>query len=209
VASGHVQLSGVTLADNSARGGNRGNGNGATGGNANGGGMYAAAGSVNAFDSSATGNSAQGGNGGQGTGGGLFIEVSSSVGLNVFTAAHIASNTASTSNPNIAGTFQTISDPNPLPGDFNNDGSVDAADYVVWRKNPGGIYSQNDLNIWRAHFGRAPSEGWSAGSGAVMNRIVPEPPTVATILIALCVARVSESLGCRRSQKCCERRRRS
>ena len=37
-----------------------------------------------------------------------------------------------------------------LPGDFNNDGTVDAADYVVWRKNPGGIYTQNDFNLWRA-----------------------------------------------------------
>ena len=26
-----------------------------------------------------------------------------------------------------------------LPGDFNHDGTVDAADYVVWRKNPGGF----------------------------------------------------------------------
>jgi hypothetical protein len=29
-----------------------------------------------------------------------------------------------------------------LPGDFSGDGSVDAADYVVWRKNPGGIYTR-------------------------------------------------------------------
>ncbi len=32
-----------------------------------------------------------------------------------------------------------------LPGDFNHDGAVDAADYVVWRKNPGGIYTQERL----------------------------------------------------------------
>ena len=35
-----------------------------------------------------------------------------------------------------------------VPGDFNNDGKVDAADYVVWRKNPGGIYTQDDFNTW-------------------------------------------------------------
>ena len=34
-----------------------------------------------------------------------------------------------------------------LPGDFNRDGSVDAADYVVWRKNPGGIYTPDDYNV--------------------------------------------------------------
>ena len=32
-----------------------------------------------------------------------------------------------------------------LPGDFNHDGTVDAADYVVWRKNPGGIYTPERL----------------------------------------------------------------
>ena len=35
-------------------------------------------------------------------------------------------------------------------GDFNQDGSVDAADYVVWRKSG---YSQADYNTWRANFG--------------------------------------------------------
>ena len=34
-----------------------------------------------------------------------------------------------------------------LPGDFNNDGTVDAADYVVWRKTDG---TQTGYNAWRA-----------------------------------------------------------
>jgi T5SS/PEP-CTERM-associated repeat protein len=38
-----------------------------------------------------------------------------------------------------------------LPGDFNTDGAVDAADYVVWRKNGG---TQADFDLWRANFGR-------------------------------------------------------
>ena len=37
-----------------------------------------------------------------------------------------------------------------LPGDFNNDGTVDAADYVVWRKNDG---TQTGYDAWRANFG--------------------------------------------------------
>ena len=37
-----------------------------------------------------------------------------------------------------------------LPGDFNANGTVDAADYVVWRKNGG---PPADYNQWRAHFG--------------------------------------------------------
>ena len=44
-----------------------------------------------------------------------------------------------------------------VTGDFNGDGKVDAADYVVWRKNPGGIYTQNDRTTWRANFGQTAS----------------------------------------------------
>ena len=44
-----------------------------------------------------------------------------------------------------------------LPGDFNGNGIVDAADYVVWRKSDG---SQNGYATWRAHFGQ------TAGGGA-------------------------------------------
>ena len=37
-----------------------------------------------------------------------------------------------------------------LAGDYNNNGTVDAADYVLWRKTGG---SQDDYETWRAHFG--------------------------------------------------------
>jgi probable HAF family extracellular repeat protein len=47
-----------------------------------------------------------------------------------------------------------------LPGDYNSNGSVDAADYVVWRTGLESTYTQNDYNVWRAHF------GLTAGSGA-------------------------------------------
>jgi hypothetical protein len=55
-----------------------------------------------------------------------------------------------------------------LAGDYNNDGRVDAADYVVWRKNDG---SQNGYNTWRTNFGR------TSGSGAALDSAagVPEP----------------------------------
>ena len=36
-----------------------------------------------------------------------------------------------------------------LPGDFNNDGKVDAADFVVWRKRLG---STDDYNVWANEF---------------------------------------------------------
>jgi hypothetical protein len=51
-----------------------------------------------------------------------------------------------------------------LPGDFNNDGTVDAADYVVWRKNDG---SQAGYDIWRANFGRTAGSGTTTPLAAV------------------------------------------
>ena len=59
------------------------------------------------------------------------------------------------------------------PSDFNDDGTVDAADYVVWRKNPGGIDTQNDYAVWRTHFGQAAG----SGSGADAVAVVPELAT--------------------------------
>jgi hypothetical protein len=64
-----------------------------------------------------------------------------------------------------------------LPGDFNADGKVDAADYVVWRKNDG---SPSGYNTWRTNFGRTSGSGAGIGSSAV-----PEPCTVALLLLAM------------------------
>lgn len=51
-----------------------------------------------------------------------------------------------------------------LPGDYNHDGVVNAADYVVWRKRLGSVYTQSDFLIWRAHFGEPAGEGsWAIG----------------------------------------------
>jgi hypothetical protein len=50
-------------------------------------------------------------------------------------------------------------------GDFNGDGAVDAADYVVWRKNEG---TPDGYNEWRANFGFT-----SVGHGETAS--VPEP----------------------------------
>jgi hypothetical protein len=48
--------------------------------------------------------------------------------------------------------FDQVFAPTPVtPGDFNDDGSVDAADYVDWRKRNG---PQNEYETWRADFGQ-------------------------------------------------------
>jgi hypothetical protein len=76
-----------------------------------------------------------------------------------------------------------------LPGDFNRSGTVDAADYVVWRKtlgasrpnysgadgNGNGVIDQDDHSVWRAHFGQTLPAG--AGSLVVAAPAVPEPAT--------------------------------
>jgi hypothetical protein len=65
-----------------------------------------------------------------------------------------------------------------IPGDYNNNGAVDAADYVVWRKNDG---TQQGYDIWRANFGRTADTGAAAGA----NAAVPEPTALAVFVAAL------------------------
>lgn len=80
-------------------------------------------------------------------------------------------------------------------GDYNGDGAVDAADYVVWRHTAGGInlaadgnrdgvVNNLDYNLWRAHFGGA------MGSGAMDPDFssVPEPATALLCVVGLALA---------------------
>ena len=67
-----------------------------------------------------------------------------------------------------------------LPGDFNSDGTVDSADYVVWRNGLGTSYTQNDYDVWRAHFGQT----IGSGSGATASAAVPEPATTVLLMFA-------------------------
>jgi T5SS/PEP-CTERM-associated repeat protein len=67
-----------------------------------------------------------------------------------------------------------------IPGDFNGNGVVDAADYVVWRKGLGTIYNQNDYTAWRSRFGQS----GGSGAGASVNTAVPEPATLALLMFA-------------------------
>jgi hypothetical protein len=64
-----------------------------------------------------------------------------------------------------------------LAGDFNNNGVVDTADYVLWRN--GGPLANDptpgvqpaDYNVWRANFGRTAGAGTSAfGDDGGVNR---------------------------------------
>jgi hypothetical protein len=86
-----------------------------------------------------------------------------------------------------------------LPGDYNGDGTVDAGDYVVWRKNSGltggasyakgdgdrdGNVTTSDYTIWRSHFGQTAT---GAGSAAELASAVPEPSSLALLVIGICL----------------------
>ena len=71
-----------------------------------------------------------------------------------------------------------------LPGDFNDDGIVDAGDYQVWRAqfgnvgqslsadgNGDGVVDAADYVVWR--------KGFNTALGANASGVVPEPVTIA------------------------------
>jgi hypothetical protein len=78
-----------------------------------------------------------------------------------------------------------------LPGDFNRDGKVDMADYLVWRDDLGltidlpnetlspGIVDASDYDTWRGHFGD------SRATGALLAATVPEPNSFALLVFAM------------------------
>jgi fibronectin-binding autotransporter adhesin len=69
-----------------------------------------------------------------------------------------------------------------LAGDYNNDGKVDSADYVVWRKDPeshGG--DPAGYNTWRMNFGAPPG----AGSSSSLQDAVPEPGCLVLLLVGV------------------------
>jgi arylsulfatase A-like enzyme len=94
--------------------------------------------------------------------------------------------------------------PPVIPGDFNVDGTVDAADYVLWRfevsqtpvaqltadSNGDGIVDDSDYQVWRRNFGRTSADlvprsssqiasGAVAESAAPLSTAVQEPATPA------------------------------
>jgi uncharacterized membrane protein len=81
-----------------------------------------------------------------------------------------------------------------LPGDFNQDGTVDAADYVVWRKTDG---TQAGFDRWRAQFGEnMGATGWASASAGALLATIPEP-----VSIALAAAGFVVWIACLRRRK--------
>ncbi len=67
-----------------------------------------------------------------------------------------------------------------IPGDYNQNGIVDTADYVLWRKGPATYGGTDGYDLWQSHFGQ------TAGSGSDVsaNATVPEPATLAMLIFA-------------------------
>ena len=98
-----------------------------------------------------------------------------------------------------------LASPAGVPGDYNNDGTVDAADYVLWRKggllvnevDTPGTVNGADYTAWRARFGKP----GGAGAGVIVNAAVPEPATCVLLVIAAAVLVTSASGPHRKSQQ--------
>jgi autotransporter-associated beta strand protein len=92
--------------------------------------------------------------------------------------------------------------PAGTPGDYNNNGVVDAGDYVLWRKGGTlanevvdvGTISPGDYTEWRARFGKPPGSGSGLDAGPV-----PEPTTVALALLAAFATPISRRRAGNRS----------
>jgi hypothetical protein len=69
-----------------------------------------------------------------------------------------------------------------IPGDYSHNGIVDAADYVVWRKGLGTIYTQADYDVWRTHFGQNAGSGSALPSADSLSSTVPEPSALAQLM---------------------------
>jgi hypothetical protein len=84
-----------------------------------------------------------------------------------------------------------------LNGDYNQNGAVDAADYVIWRKTLGLIgdglpadgngnneVDLEDYNVWRNNFDR--TSGSAAGAN-VVTIAEPATGTIAGLILACCL----------------------
>ncbi len=78
-----------------------------------------------------------------------------------------------------------------LVGDYNGDGTVNLADYTVWRNTLGsnvaagsgadgsgnGVVGAEDYTFWKTNFGN------SSGASALSNAVVPEPASYVLLLV--------------------------
>jgi hypothetical protein len=90
-----------------------------------------------------------------------------------------------------------------VPGDYNGNGVVDAADYVLWRKggpllnqidDPSQVNAQ-DYSQWRARFSSTLA---GPGGGSIANAPIPEPSAIVLFLLGFMA---SARTGCRSNRR--------
>jgi hypothetical protein len=89
-----------------------------------------------------------------------------------------------------------------VPGDFNSNGTIDAADYVVWRKGVGTTYDENDYELWRSNFGASLGSGSGSAlpSAEPLSAAVPEPSSFVLLLAGTLAAFGHNSSRCNRKR---------
>jgi hypothetical protein len=68
-----------------------------------------------------------------------------------------------------------------IPGDYNQDGRVDAADYVHWRKGVGVEPTPINYEVWLTNFGQPNG----SGSGINAKAAIPEPATLVLPVVGM------------------------
>jgi hypothetical protein len=103
----------------------------------------------------------------------------------------------------VNGTIYLVSNSMPLIGDYNRDGIVGAADYIIWRNSLGetgyhlpadgdgnGVINATDYDVWRAHF----SQNWPASIGAasvnIDGSLVISEPTVFLLISGILLSQL-------------------
>jgi hypothetical protein len=94
-----------------------------------------------------------------------------------------------------------------LLGDYNANGIVDAADYVVWRNSLGAtgsglaadgngdqMVTQLDYDLWKANFGTMAGDAGGAEASLTPSP-APEPSAILLYLVGTCIAAIGSRRG--------------
>jgi hypothetical protein len=115
----------------------------------------------------------------------LIVDTANSLGIAPYywDNGHIGTNGSGIFNRNTAAVFDqdtvTALTAPTLPGDFNGDGMVDAADYTVWRDGLGSSHTTEDYETWKMNFGR------TLPGGGSLTAAVPEPISSILLIVGL------------------------
>ena len=78
-------------------------------------------------------------------------------------------------------------------GDFNDDGVVDAADFIVWSKFGG---TPEDYVIWQTNFGSTVVVGSAQHVDSFTGATVPEPASALMLIVAIARRNLAKAFNC-------------